>query len=82
MSDAPEEILLAGINDANAVIAAIQSFEEYWRAFASACQAQQLDVAQQQGERLVALVESAVDLHLSSVRRIAQYERLTRMRDL
>lgn len=81
MSDIANEILLAGINDSEAALAAIKRFEEFWRAFASACQAQQLDVAHEQGERLVALVESAVDLHLSATRRMMQFERLTREKD-
>lgn len=82
MSSAADEILIAGIHDANAAIAAINAFEEYWRAFTSACQSQQLDVAHTQGERLVALVEVAVELHLSSVKRMLQFERLTQRRDL
>lgn len=78
MSEAADEILQAGIRDAKTALIAIQSFDEGWKVFARACQTQQLDVANVYGERLVALVESAVDLYLSSHRRIAQFEKLTK----
>lgn len=76
MSDAADEILEAGIRDAKTALLAIAGFDAAWRVFAAACQAQQLDHATVYGERLVALVESAVDFYSSSHRRIAQFERL------
>lgn len=77
MSEAANEILEAGIRDAKTALLAIQSFDAEWKSFTHACQTQQLDVASVYGERLVALVESAVDLYLSSNRRISQFQRLT-----
>lgn len=77
MSKAADEILESGIRDAKTALLAISSFEAEWRTFAQACQTGQLDIASVYGERLVALVESAVDLYLSSHRRVAQFERLT-----
>lgn len=77
MSEAADEILQSGIRDAKTALLAIQSFDAEWKSFAHACQAGQLDVAEVYGQRLVALVESGVDLYLSSHRRIAQFQRLT-----
>lgn len=77
MSEAADEILQAGIHDAKTALLAIQGFDEGWKVFAQACQEQQLDIAAVYGERLVVLVESAVDLYLSSNKRMAQFDKLT-----
>lgn len=77
MSDAADAILQAGIQDAKTALLAVQSFDAHWKMFAAACQAQQFDLATVYGERLVALVESAVDLYAASNRRIAQFDKLT-----
>ena len=81
MSSPADKILLAGINDAEASIEMLSSFNAHWQLFADACRLQQLDIAHEHGQRLVAVVETAVDLYLSSVRRMAQFERLTMERD-
>lgn len=77
MSEAADAILEAGIRDAKTALTAIQSFSDEWATFAAACQGGKLDVAEVYGQRLVALVESGVDLYLASHRRIAQFQRLT-----
>lgn len=77
MSEAADEILQSGIRDAKTALLAISGFSAQWQAFTHACQTQQFDIAALHGERLVALVESATDLYLSSNRRISQFERLT-----
>ena len=76
MSDAAEEVLQAGIRDAKAALSAMQALSTDWLVFANACQTRQPEIAHIYGARLVALVESAVDLFLSSHRRMAQYERI------
>lgn len=76
MSEAADAILQASIQDAKTALLAIQSFEGAWTTFTAACHARQLDLATVYGERLVALVESAVDLYMASNRRIAQFEKL------
>lgn len=77
MNDAADAILQAGIQDAKTALLAISSFDGQWRLFAAACQAKQFDLAIIHGERLVALVESSVDLYMASNRRIAQFDKLT-----
>ncbi len=77
MSEAADAILQAGIQDAKTALLAISSFNEQWRLFADACQTKQFDLAVIYGERLVALVESSVDLYMASNRRIAQFDKLT-----
>lgn len=76
MSEAADALLRNGIQDAKAALLATQSFDEHWRTFAAACEERQFDIAILYGERLVTLIESAVDLYMSSHRRIAQFEKL------
>ena len=78
MSEGAEEILQAGIRDVQMALAAMQQLDAGWKSFAAACHAQQADVAAMQGAKLVALVEVAVDLYLTSLRRMAQFEALTK----
>lgn len=78
MSDAADAIMQAGIRDAEAALESFKALDAQWRRFAFACQNQQPDLAHAHGERLVTLVESAVDLYLSSHRHMTQFMRLTR----
>jgi hypothetical protein len=75
---AENELLQAGIRDANAALVTIQSFDEHWHNFAAACQARQFEAAHVLAERMVTLVETATDLFLTSNKRLAQFERLTK----
>lgn len=77
MSEAADAILEAGIRDAKTALLAISGFDAQWKLFVAACQAHQFDLAAIHGERLVALVESSVDLFAASNRRIAQFDKLT-----
>ena len=77
MSDTADAILEAGIRDAQTALLAASGFNESWQTFANACQTQQFDLATVYGERLVALVESAVDLYASANRRMSQFQKLT-----
>ncbi len=77
MSEAADEILEAGIRDAKTALLVIQGFDAQWRTFAEACQLQQNDLATVYGERLVASIETAVDLYLASHRRMAQFTKIS-----
>jgi hypothetical protein len=78
VSESADELLQAGIRDAKMALELMQELDAGWRVFAAACHAQQSDVAQAQGAKLVATIESAVDLYLTAHRRMAQFEALTR----
>lgn len=73
-----DELLESSIRDAKLALVAIGEFDNGWKEFVAACQTQKFDIATVYGERLVALVESAVDLYHSSNRRMAQFEKITR----
>ena len=78
MSEGADELLAAGIRDVQTALQMMRELDEGWRKFAAACEAQQSDVAQMQGAKLVATIESAVDLYLTAHRRMAQFDKLTR----
>lgn len=81
MTTPADEILQAGVRDAQTALMAIQAFGAHWEQFTEACRAQQFDLAAIYGERVVAFVESGVDLYQSSHRRIAQFTKLTQGAD-
>lgn len=76
MTLTPDELLESAIRDAQLALSTVGEFDKGWKIFVAACNTQQFDVATVYGQRLVALVETAVDLYHSSNRRVAQFEKL------
>jgi hypothetical protein len=77
VSDKADDVLEAAIRDAKLALEVLGGFNDGWNLFVHACRTQQMDLATIYGERLVATVESAVDLYQTSHRRIGQFEKLT-----
>lgn len=77
MSERADDVLQAATRDAKLAMDVLSGFNEGWNLFVRACQSQQTDLANIHGQRLVAIVESAVDLYQTAHRRIAQFEKMT-----
>lgn len=76
MNKSEDELIEAAIRDARLAVELLTSFQANWGLFVQSCQTHKMDVAEIYGQKCVALVESAVDLFMSSHRRIHLYEKI------